>query len=245
VTRGTEHLAVPAPFVVVGSADAEVEFRAQAPIAGAAFSVQEPPGAVGGEGVAEATFQAEGEPAVTGSMVLGVNPDWYTTGPLDPRGAQARALRQKTALTPEDLRQGWQRYPEAGYDRYRRLEFEMAYGDQQDKVIFLTTEIEVGRGGDYVSLLTLDDNGYVFIDGQRVAGRSEPDVGEGWLMVQKATLTPGRHRVFAWVYQADFPDPGGSDAGRHTPNHWVFKWLLREALHRPAPDIRTVPVSLP
>jgi hypothetical protein len=119
----------------------------------------------------------------------------------------------------------------------------MAYGQQQNRVIFLYTEIEVGRSGEYVSLLTLDDSGYVFIDGQRVAGRQQPDVGEGWLMVDKVTLSQGRHRVFAWVYQADVPEPSGPDAGRHSPNHWVFKWLVREALHRPAPAIQSVPLD--
>jgi len=245
VAGGRLTLSLPPPFVLVGPATVALEFAEQSPLVSAAFSVELPAGAVGGEVEAEAEFAAEGSAPVTGSLVLGVTCDWYTTGPLDPRSPRARALRQRISLAPEDLHQDWHPFPTTGYDRYRRLELEQAYGQSQDKVIFLYTEIEVGHAGDYVSLLTLDDNGYVFIDGRRVAGRSQPDVGEGWLMVDRVALTPGRHRIFAWVYQADFPDPEGPDAGRHTPNHWVFKWLLREALHRPAPDLRSVPVAPP
>jgi hypothetical protein len=243
LARGSLSLALPPPFVLASPATVDLEFAAQSPLASAAFLVELPAAAVGGEVEAEVTFQAEGSQPATGAMVLGVTWDWYTTGPLDPRSARAKALQQKTALQPEDLREGWQRFPEAGYDRYRRLDFEAAYGQQQNKVIFLYTELDSARAGGYLSLLTLDDSGWVFLDGHRVAGRSQPDVGEGWLMVDKVTLTPGRHRVFAWVYQADFPEPVGADAGRHTPNHWVFKWLLREALHRASPDIRSLPVD--
>jgi hypothetical protein len=245
LTRGTLTLAVPGPFVLAGPPAADLEFAAQSPIASAGFVVALPADATGGEVEVEATFQAEDGTAVTGAMVLGVTCDWQTTGPLSPRAARAQALWQKTALQPEDLREGWQRFPAAGCDRYRRLNFEQAYGQHQDKVIFLYTELDVTRAGEYLSLLTLDDSGYVFVDGHRVAGRSQPDVGEGWLMVDRVSLAAGRHQVFAWVYQADFPDPEGPDAGRHTPNHWVFKWLLREAMHRPAREVRSVPLPSP
>ena len=242
---GTVALALPAPFRLLSPAAVEIAFLAQSPIASAEFRVELPAGSSGGEVEVGATFQAEGKTEASGSLVLGVNPDWYTSGPLAPTDPRARALWAKTELLPAELNEGWQRYPESGFDRYRRLDFELAYGQQQNQVIFLYTEIEVSRPGEYVSLLTLDDSGYVFIDGQRVAGRQQPDVGEGWLMLDKVTLTAGRHRVFAWVYQADFPEPSGPDAGRHSPNHWVFKWLLRQALHRPASEIQSVPLALP
>jgi hypothetical protein len=241
--RGTVALTVPPPFRLLSPATVDVEFATPSPIASAAFQVELPAGCSGGEAEVVATFAAAGEADASGTLVLGVNHDWYTTGPLAPADPRARTLVAKTDLLPGELKDGWQRYPESGYDRYRRLDFEMAYGQQQDRVVFLYTEIEVGRAGDYVSLLTLDDNGYVFIDGQRLAGRQQPDVGEGWLMVDKVHLSQGRHRVFAWVYQADVPEPSGPDAGRHSPNHWVFKWLLRAALHRPAPQIHSVPVA--
>ncbi len=245
LARGTVLLALPPPFRLLGPTAVDVEFATQSPIASAEFQVELPAGSRGGEVEVVASFQAAGEADASGALVLGVNQDWYTTGPLPAAEARARALCAKTDLLPAELKEGWQRYPESGYDRYRRLDFEMAYGQQQNQVIFLYTEIEVGSAGDYVSLLTLDDCGYVFIDGQRLAGRQQADVGEGWLMVDKVRLSPGRHRVFAWVYQADVPEPSGPDAGRHSPNHWLFKWLLREALHRPAPQIRSVPVVLP
>ena len=186
----------------------------------------------------------DGRSIALGSIVLGANYDWYTTGPLDPNDPACLRLRQKKDLQPEDVETGWHPYPAAGYDRYRRLDIEMAYGQLHNKVIFLYTEIEVGRAGDYLSFLTLDDNGYVFIDGQRVAGRDEPGVGEGWMMVDKCRLKQGRYPVFAWVHQADVAEPSGPDAGRHSPNHWVFKWLLRESRYRPAPQIRGLPVRL-
>lgn len=245
VARGRVTLTVPEPFRLSGPGTADLEFPGQAPVAGAGFLVELPPGAVGGEVEVEAAFRGEDGTAAANTVLLGVLPDWRSTGPLDPRDARARRLVQKTALEPEDLREGWHPYPEAGCDRYRRLNFEQAYGQQQDRIVFLYTEFEVESAGEYLSLLTLDDNGFVFVDGRRVAGRAQPDVGEGWLMVDRVRLEPGRHRVFAWVYQADFPDPEGPDAGRHTPNHWVFKWLLREAMHRPARGLRWVPCAAP
>ncbi len=243
ITSGEVRLAVPAPFEVLGADTARVAFAAGSAVAGAPFRVHAPTTSVGGEGDCVATFSVDGKQAAVGSMILGLTYDWYTTGPLNPSDPRCLTLSRQQSLSDADLAEGWQRYPAKGYDRYRRLDFERAFGQQHNVCIFLYTEIDVVRGGQFESFLTLDDSGVVTIDGKRVAGRREAGVGEGWMLVDNVALAPGRHRVFAWVYQADFPEPSGPDAGRHTPNHWVFKWLLRESRHRAAPQIRGVVVE--
>ena len=65
------------------------------------------------------------------------------------------------------------------------------------------------------------------------------------MLVDKTPLAKGRYHVFAWVYQKNLREAYGSRAGRYTPNHWTFKWLLRERRHRAAPDIKGLPVKLP
>ncbi len=242
IERGNVRLEIPAPFEIVGEKTAPVVFEPDSPIAPAHFRVAVPALAVGGEVMAEAWFETDRRPKGKAIMALGVTHDWYTTGPLDPHGQRARELMRAHALTAQD-RRGWTPYPRQGYDRYRRFAFEQAYGQTEDKVIFLVTEIEIGEGGEYVSLLTLDDYGCVYIGGRRVAGRPPSRcVGEGRLMMDTCRLEPGRHQVFLWVCQAAFSDPVGHDADRHSYNNWVCKWLLRRGRHRIAPDVRGVPV---
>lgn len=236
-------LSVPPPFRLTGPDTATVHFAPASAVASAVFAVHLPLACSGPEVELKATFLVNDAEAAAGTAILGINHDWLTTGPLGPGDPRCQRLRRKTDLTAEDLAEGWTRYPAEGYDRYRRLTFEDAYGQLHNKTIFLYTEIQVTREGDYESFLNIDDCGYVFIDGQRITGRSDNGVGEGWLLVDRCHLTAGRHRVFAWVYQADFPEPEGPDAGRHTPNHWNFKWLLRKARHQPADTVHSVPVQ--
>ena len=65
--------------------------------------------------------------------------------------------------------------------------------------------------------------------------------GEGRLIQKPIPIRAGRHRLLAQLYQADFADPVGADAGRHTYNNCNFKLLLRKSLHQPAPEIRGLP----
>ena len=244
INRGEVSLSTATPFSIVDGATKTVEFTPGYPVAEAVFRVHLPEGCAGGEVETKAVFRVDGTDIATGSVILGVTPDWYTTGPLTPGDPRCRQLRNAKHVSPSDLREGWEPYPDTGYDRYRRLDFEKAFGQMHDRFVFLYTEIQVDRAGDFLSFLTIDDCGYVFIDGQRIAGRSEEGVGEGWMMVDKVSLPEGRHSVFAWVYQADFAEPVGRDAGRHTPNHWNLKWLLRQSRHAPASGIASVPVGL-
>ena len=246
IGRGEVRLEVPAPFEVVSDQAVAVEFEQDMPIASAPFRVAVAADAVGGEVQAEAWFEVDGKPEGKSILFLGVTHDWYTTGPLNPRGAKARNLMRKRKLDENDLRHGWTPYPAKGYDRYRRFAFEQAYGETQDKVVFLVTEIEVAEGGKYLSLLTLDDYGYVYVGGQRIAGRAPTMcLGEGRMLMDRCRVKPGRHQVFLWVCQAAFADPRGHDAGRHSFNNWVCKWLLRRGRHRIAGDVRGIPFQLP
>lgn len=242
IAGGVVSLAVPAPFQLDGPEAVEVKFAPAQPLATAEFRISLPMDALGGEVKAEACFTVDNRELAADSVVLGINHDWYTTGPLDLHDSRSLALKSRTSVRMDEVAEGWTPYPEKGYDRFRRLDFEQAYGHMDNKVIFLQTEIEVLRDGEYLSLLNIDDLGYVFIDGRKTCGRAEEGVGEGWLLMDKVHLAAGRHSVFAWVQQAAGADPSGPRAGRYSPNNWVFKWLLREDLHVPTRYIRSVPL---
>ncbi|MBT3375161.1 MAG: hypothetical protein HN742_37200 [Lentisphaerae bacterium] len=244
LTSGTAALFVPPPFRVEGNDRVDVSFQDGIPLAQADFRVHLPEWATAGEVEARTTFRTKDKAIAFGSTILGTNHDWYTTGPLAPSDPRCRSLRSRKRLTRDDLVDGWSRYPANGYDRFRRLNPEKAYGQFHNKITFLYTEIDVAQAGEYASFLTIDDNGFVFVDGKRVAGRYEEGVGEGWMHVDRCHLEAGILPVFVWIGQSNVPEPTGADAGRHTPNHCVFKWLLRKSRHRPTPHIRSVPVDL-
>ncbi len=236
---GTIQLLLEPPWEAVHGGEADVAFAAGTPVAKATFLVQVPSDAPGGEREITAEFTSqEGKRLATGRLILGVPYDWHATGPLKPDAPLCRQLLGLTRLTPEtrDL-SAWHRYPNAGYDRYRRLDFEKAYGQQDDAYIFLCTRIDVAETGDYVSLLTLDDSGFVFINGQRIAGREGGGMAEGRLQTAPVRLEAGRHDVFAWVSQRPGPDQYLENGLSYKPNHWAFKWLLRRARHLAAPGI--------
>ncbi len=239
VEGGTIRLLLEPPWQAVHGREAEVAFADGAPVARATFLVQVPADAPGGEKelVAELCGR-DGKRLAAGRVILGVPCDWYATGPLEPDSPLCRQLLGLTRLTPEtrDL-SVWQRYPDAGYDRYRRLNFEKAYGQQDDKYIFLHSRIDVADTGEYVSLLTIDDGGFVYLDGQRLAGRDGHGMAEGWMQTTPVRLTAGRHDVFVWVSQQPGPDGFLPNGLVSKPNHWVFKWLLRRARHEAAPGI--------
>ncbi|MCJ8329173.1 MAG: hypothetical protein HRT89_16670 [Lentisphaeria bacterium] len=47
----------------------------------------------------------------------------------------------------------WIPYPVKDHDEYRHLNLEKAWGQLQDKAIYLTCEIDVEETGDYLALL--------------------------------------------------------------------------------------------
>jgi len=240
ITSGKVRLIAGAPFEVAGPEEAEVHFSGEDPLGQQLFSLRVPQEAAGREATLTAEFRVNGRTEAIGTIIMGVPFDWRTTGPLSAEDALCAKLRAKTRLDPEDLRTGWSPYPAKGYDRYRRLDFEMAYGETLGKYVFLHTEIEVAEEGRYVSLMTIDDHGCVWVDGKRVSGRAENGYSEGRLMVETIRLERGRHQVFMRVYQCGYDDLDVYDRQATVPNHWVCLWLLREARLRPASGIRGV-----
>ena len=243
VAAGKLTLTVPPPFEVLRQSSTQIEFAPGSPLARSTFLLRLPPNAVAGEVELKAVLETEDRTVAVGRAKLGAHFDWYTTGPLDPNSPRALELLARTEIDRQELADGWRRYPAAGYDRYRRLDFEKAYGQQQNRVIFLYTEIEVGKSDRYTGFFTIDDRGSVWIDGKRVAHQPTNGPGEGRLMTEVSHLGAGRRRIFAVAWQADFPDPVGARADRMSYNHWVFKWLLRRSRHQLAPGIRGVVVT--
>ncbi len=240
IAGGTVELDLQPPFNVRGTARQHVTFEDDDPLVSVPFTVQLAAGARSGETEVDARFSINGEQYATDDIILGTRYDWLTTGPLPPDSTECRSLLKSGTKNRVDTE--WKPFPENGYDRYRRLDFEDAYGEQSHKYIFLYTEIDVDKTGNYKSYLTLDDRGWIWIDGRKVAGRDKNRVGEGHLMIDKIHLTKGRHQVFVRLYQQKGIDPTGEKAGRVSPNHWVFKWLLRRSKHQPSPHIHRVPL---
>ena len=244
VRAGRVSFAVPAPFEVQPTDSADIEFVDGSPLAQATFRVHLPADAVVGEVEAAARFVSAGNVLGECRMAIGAHFDWQTSGPLDPASARAQRLMRQTHVTPQELETDWTRYPAKGYDRYRRFAFEQAYGQTQDKVVFLVADVDVLNDGTYLSLLTLDDYGSAYIGGKRVAGRPPAQSpAEGNLMMDRCRIAKGRQQLFIWVRQAAFADPTGRDRGRHSLNNWVCKWLVRRARHTIAPEIRGLPAA--
>jgi hypothetical protein len=61
------------------------------------------------------------------------------------------------------------------------------------------------------------------------------------MVTNQVMLSRGRHRILVRHYQADFADPIGEDNFRHTYNHCVLKFLLRNGRHEPATAIKGLP----
>ncbi|MCW8131376.1 MAG: hypothetical protein KIS92_13590 [Planctomycetota bacterium] len=245
LTEGAVHLKVPAPFAVEdGVCDQVVRFEKDSPVASATFKIVLPQDAVAGEGVLRASYTDVTGARVRGQAILGAQFDWRTTGPVETSGPQAEKLNAATSVSDADLA-GWTRFPMKGLDGYRRLNFEYAYGTLRDKYVYLCTEIEVTKEGDYLALLTADDTAAVFLGGQRLIEQPGGGPGEGRLVMETVHLKEGRHRIFARVYQNGLENPEGEDKYRHTWNHWNLKLLLRRQRHEPAAEIRGVPWAEP
>jgi hypothetical protein len=241
LTGGTLTLTVPEPFRQDDARVPRLTFAPGSPLARATFMVRLPPAAVAGEVELVAALADEaGHPLAHGRTYLGAHYDWRTTGPLAPDDPLARRLLERPQDAPDLTQPPWHPFPATGYDRYRRLDIEAAYGPQQNRVILLATELEVTAAGRYLSLLSSDDQSTIWLDGQRLTSQDESGPAEGTMRMSWHQLAAGRHRVLAAVWQADFADPEGDDASRHTYNNYVFKWLLRQDRHTIAPGLRGV-----
>lgn len=241
LTEGTIRLEVPKPFQIVGSDRTEVRFDANNPLCRSSFVVRLPAAAAVGEGLMKAVYIDKTSRVVSGRMILGGRFDWLSTGPLSPDDKLHRKLSQRTEVGDNDLREGWTPLPEEGYDRYRRLDLEKAYGQLRDKYIYLCCEVTVTEKDDYLALLTVDDTANVYIDGSLAISQPEGGPGEGRLVVQTVRLDRGRHRIFAKIYQTGMPDPSGADRDRHSWNHCNFKLLLRKGRHKHSDAVLGLP----
>jgi hypothetical protein len=243
LTEGTVSLQVPVPFEVSGPSRSSIRFSTGNPLCRTSFLVRLPADATVGEGIMRAEYEDTSGERVEGRMVLGGQFDWLTTGPLDPSDRLNRALKSRSNVTDEELRAQFTPYPANGYDAYRRLDLERAYGQLRNKYIYLCCDIEVAETVDYLALLTADDTAYVYVDGRLAVSQTARGPGEGRMMVRGLRLTAGRHRLFVRLYQDPAPEPTGPDAGRHSPNHCNLKLLIRKARHEIAPGIRGLPAG--
>ncbi len=232
-------LVVPEPFKITDGAKQAVEFSDGCPLGSAVFTLLVPEGTVGGERKLTAMLLAKGKTIVSKEFILGVPFKWYTTGPMAPSDPKCRKLLRNRRASTNDFPELWKPYPEKGYDRYRRFDFEDAFGPSRDKYVFLHTKIEVAEKGNYLHLFTVDDHGYVFIDGRYAIGRGFDGYAELDMMMRKQRLKAGTHDVLLRIYQGKVADPLAGDL-RATQNYWVCMWVLRKELHEPAEGIRGV-----
>lgn len=245
LTEGTLALSVPEPFRVEGASVTHVRFEQGNPLARTSFLLRLPADAVAGEGLLRAVYTDVNGDQVEGAMILGAQFDWLTTGPLEPDCALDRRLSNVAGTGRQKYRkENWTPYPENGYDSYRRLTPESAWGNLRDKIIYLCADIEVDDSGEYMGLLTSDDQSSVYLDDRLLIAQQKGGPGEGRLVMQPLRLEEGKHRLFVRWTQADFADPKGPDAGRHSFNNCSFKLLLRRDRHRHAPEIRGLPHPL-
>jgi len=242
--KGRIVLEAPEPFQIVGDAEHVVAFAPGNPLLRTTYRVRLPEGAVAGEGYLVATYTDETGAAIEGRFILGAHYDWLCTGPLSPIGNKLRSIGRTMEPRDADLDDRWTRYPVKGYDSYRRLNFELAYGQLRNVWLLMVADIFVEKEGTYQAFLTADDIAYVFIDGRGAIAQPSGGPGEGRMVTNRVMLTRGRHRVFVRHYQADFADPVGPHAVRHSFNHCVFKLLIREDRHTPATAIRGLPMTV-
>jgi hypothetical protein len=239
---GTLSLSLPPPFAILGPEEHRVRFSEGNPLARTTFRVWLPQDAVGGEGYLRAVYDDDSGEVAEGQMILGAQFDWLTTGPMTQRSSRFRELANASNVTDEGLPEGWEPFPLDGYDTYRRLDMERAWGELRDCFIYLCADIDVQEEGDYLGLLTADDTAIVYLDGRPLIGQVEGGPGEGRMISRRVHLKAGRQRLFARVYQADLPEPQGRDRLRESPNRCNFKLLLRKTRYQPAEAIETLPM---
>jgi hypothetical protein len=241
--EGAVTLAAEPPFAILGPEEHRIRFSEGNPLARTTFRVWLPQDAVGGEGYMRAVYEDDSGETVEGRMILGAQFDWLTTGPLQWRSRRFRQMRSKSNATDEELTSGWKVFPLDGYDTYRRLDMERAWGELNNCYIYLCADILVEEAGDYLALLTVDDTAVIYADGRPLVGQLEDGPGEGRMISRRVHLEEGRQRLFARVYQSNLPEPRGRDRLRHSPNRCNFKLLLRKTRHQPAEGIKTLPMG--
>ena len=245
LTEGTVALRVPAPFEIVGESRNRIRFSAGNPLCRTSFRLHLPADAIAGEGMLAAVYTDVNGEIVEGRIILGGQYAWLYAGPFKPTDPAHAALAAKTSVTDEELKNVWKLYPQRGYDAYRRLNFESAFGQLRNVSLYLVSDILVEEEADYLALLTADDKAYVYIDGEPVISQPEGGPGEGRMVARPVHLAKGRRRVFVRHYQADFDDPTGPDSPRHSQNHCNLKFLLRQERHKPAETIKGLPMARP
>ncbi len=242
---GTLTLSIPEPFQIAPPATVELSFEGDNPLARATFYVHLPADAIAGEVELRALYEDVSGTTIEGGMILGAQFDWLTTGPLDPHSALHQKLqRVEQTGAQKYVPRDWSPYPQKGYDTYRRLLPENAWGQLQDKYIYFCTDIVCEQGGIYEAFLNSDDRSRIYIDDQLIIAQTRNGPAEGRMMRKKFRLEKGKHRVFAQLYQCNMADPTGRDAGRHSFNHCAFKLLLRKERHLHAPAIKGLPHPL-
>jgi hypothetical protein len=202
------------------------------------FRISLPKGPVAGEGIIKAVYTDITGTEIKGQMILGAHPEWLSTGPLSPYDPLHQKLRNAKTVSDEDLKAEWKPFPLKGYDPYRRLNMEYAYGQLTNKYIYLCADIHVNEFGRYTGLLTVDDTGTVYINGKRAMTQYEHGMAEGRLMIRSMKMSKGRKRIFIRMYQSDREDPSGPDRDRHAWNNCAVKWLLRKSRHEHSEQIK-------
>ncbi len=246
MASGTVTLTVAPPFKITSFASTQVVFAPGQPLGRTSFEIELPAAAVGGEIAVQARFVPVGEDETAASeaqIILGAQFDWLTTGPLSPTDELHLALAKGPRLSDDQLREGWFRYPATGYDPYRRLIPEAAWGELQNQYMYFCADIEVAEAGTYMALLNSDDSSTVWMDGVELVSQPRNGPAEGRLVMQPVKLEAGRHRLLAQLFQADLADAQGNDASRQNQNHCAFKLLLRRSRHQFAPEIRGLPMD--
>jgi len=245
IKGGAVEIHPPPGFTVTGPAKADVAFGHGNPLARASFMLSLPPKAAAGEDWLRAVYRDAAGASVEYAIILGASFDWLATQPLDPADPLARKLANVAGSgAAKYVRRHWSPLPLPAYDPYRRLDLERAFGQLENKVIYLCSDIEVLEAGTYLALLTADDAAHVYLDDKPIIAQIPGGPGEGRLVQAPVSIDAGKHRIFVRLLQGHGADPDGPDAGRHTFNHCNFKLLLRRSRHEPAPAIRGLPHPL-
>jgi hypothetical protein len=190
-----------------------------------------------------AVYEDECGEVLEGQIILGAQFDWLSTGPLTPGDPRQRGLYRTTTLTDEKLAEGWDCVPEAGYDTYRRIDAEKAWGELRGCYIYLCADMRIDESEQYWAFLTADDTAHVYLDGKLLIAQSEGGPGEGRMVRRRAYLQAGTRRLFVRLYQAPMADPTGARRLRMTPNRCNMKLLIRSSRQQPAETIKTLPMQ--
>ncbi len=243
-TAGKLRLELPAPFVMMGPPENDILFEKGNPLCRSSFRARLPADLPAGEGWMKAVFQAPDGTRAEERFIIGSTWGWLTTGPLAPDDPVQQRLAKQTHVSDADLRASFTPYPARGFDPYRTMNLEAAFGNFKNRFVYLCADLQALEAGEVLNLLVADDTAQVWIDGRLAIEQSQGGPGEGRMVSSPLRLDKGRHRAFVRVYQADFDDPEGQDRDRHSYNHCIFKWLIRKSRHEPTTAIQGLPDPL-